>query len=163
MITTYVGIGSNLQRHQHIEAAVGELRRIGHDLRLSTIYECESVGFDSHAFYNLVVEMKTELSLAEFALTLRDIELRWGRESQAKKFQDRTLDLDIILFGDTISATAPVLPRPDIYHYPFVIQPLYELCPERCIPGTQDTIQHVWQQAQGLEALKPVELWFALN
>ncbi|MCG6451156.1 2-amino-4-hydroxy-6-hydroxymethyldihydropteridine diphosphokinase, partial [Vibrio parahaemolyticus] len=51
MITTYVGIGSNLQRHQHIEAAVGELRRIGRDLRLSTIYECESVGFDSHAFY----------------------------------------------------------------------------------------------------------------
>ena len=60
-------------------------------------------GFDSHAFYNLVVEMKTELSLADFALTLREIELRWGRDSQAKKFQDRTLDLDIILFGDTVS------------------------------------------------------------
>ncbi len=87
MITTYVGIGSNLQRHQHIEAAVGELRRIGHDLRLSTIYECESVGFDSHAFYNLVVEMKTELSLAELALTLRDIELRWGGTAWRRSFR----------------------------------------------------------------------------
>ncbi|WP_075988943.1 2-amino-4-hydroxy-6-hydroxymethyldihydropteridine diphosphokinase [Vibrio fluvialis] len=163
MITTYVGIGSNLQRHKHIEAAIDELSRLGCDLRLSTIYECESVGFDSRAFYNLVVEMKTELSLADFALTLREIELRWGRDSQAQKFQDRTLDLDIILFGDTVSTAVPVLPRPDIYQYPFVIQPLHELCPMLTVPGTQDTIEHVWQQAQGLTALKPVELWFTLN
>ncbi|QXO16968.1 2-amino-4-hydroxy-6-hydroxymethyldihydropteridine diphosphokinase [Vibrio ostreae] len=163
MITTYVGVGSNLQRHKHIEAAINELAGLGEGLRLSTIYECESVGFDSHAFFNLVVELQTELNLSELSQTLRDIELRWGRDSQAQKFQDRMLDLDIILYGDTVSPAAPKLPRPDIYQYPFVIQPLYELCPTLSIPGAQQTIAQVWQQAKGLEALKPVELWFSVN
>ncbi len=163
MSTVYVGVGSNLDRYQHIEAAITELKQLGSELRLSTIYECEALGFDSHPFFNLVVEMKTLLSLDEFQACLKEAEFRWGRELDVKKFQDRTLDMDILLFGGVISEVSPAVPRSDIYKYPFVIQPLYELCPELRIPGTQLSIEQVWSDFSKLDTLTPVPQWFTVN
>ncbi|MGD8170838.1 2-amino-4-hydroxy-6-hydroxymethyldihydropteridine diphosphokinase [Vibrio sp. TRT 21S02] len=163
MITTYIGVGSNIERKKHVEIALKELCQLGQELKLSTIYECEPVGFKSDAFYNLVVEMKTRLELRDFSQALRTIERAWGREENAQKFQPRTIDLDIILFGDMISENSPEIPRSDIYKYPFVIQPLYELCPERIIPKDGRTVQQIWQNTKQLDSLIPVELWFDIN
>lgn len=161
MITTYIGVGSNIQRRKHIAAAIDELSGIGEQLRLSTIFECEAVGFDSQAFYNLVVEMKTPLSLAEFAKQLRTIEQKLGRADNASKFESRTLDLDIILFGEQVSASYPELPRSDIFHYAFVLEPLYELCPQRVIPADGRNIAQIRQQTNFDTTLTPVPLWFS--
>ncbi|MDQ2190446.1 MULTISPECIES: 2-amino-4-hydroxy-6-hydroxymethyldihydropteridine diphosphokinase [unclassified Vibrio] len=163
MTTVYVGVGSNIERRKHIEVAIEELSTIGNHLQISTIYECASVGFNSAAFYNLVVALETRLSLSDFVAQLRAIESRWGRDPQAKKFQDRTLDLDIILFGEEISAQDPELPRSDIFKYPFVIQPLYDLSPERIVPNDGRSVRQIWQQAINLESLTPVKLWFDIN
>ncbi|ASO28374.1 2-amino-4-hydroxy-6-hydroxymethyldihydropteridine diphosphokinase [Vibrio anguillarum] len=163
MTTVYVGVGSNIERRKHIEAAIEELLTIGNHLQISTIYECASVGFNSAAFYNLVVALETRLSLSDFVAQLRAIESRWGRDPQAKKFQDRTLDLDIILFGELVSAQDPELPRSDIFKYPFVIQPLYDLSPERIVPNDGRSVRQIWQQAINLESLTPVKLWFDIN
>ncbi|OEE71832.1 2-amino-4-hydroxy-6-hydroxymethyldihydropteridine diphosphokinase [Vibrio ordalii] len=163
MTTVYVGVGSNIERRKHIEAAIEELSIIGNQLQISTIYECASVGFNSAAFYNLVVALETRLSLSDFAAQLRAIESRWGRDPQAKKFQDRTLDLDIILFGELVSAQDPELPRSDIFKYPFVIQPLYDLSPERIVPNDGRSVRQIWQQAINLESLNPVKPWFDIN
>ncbi|WP_070962229.1 2-amino-4-hydroxy-6-hydroxymethyldihydropteridine diphosphokinase [Vibrio sonorensis] len=160
MTLVYIGVGSNIERHKHIEVAVQELKKIGSDIRLSTIYECEAVGFDSKPFFNLVIEMKTNLNLTELAKTLRKIELDWGREQNAKKFAPRTLDLDIILFGDEVNTDKPQIPRSDIYQYAFVIQPLLELCAERVIPNDERTVAEIHQQVNNLETLSPVGLWF---
>ncbi|MDW6001816.1 2-amino-4-hydroxy-6-hydroxymethyldihydropteridine diphosphokinase [Vibrio mangrovi] len=160
MIPVYVGIGSNIDRHKHVEAAVSELEKMGEDLRLSTIYESPSQGFQGGAFFNLVIELKTSLSLETFASMLKDIEIRWGRKPDARKFQDRTLDLDIILFGDVVSSESPQLPRQDIYKYPFVIQPLFELCPDLLLPGDGRSVRQIWLKADNLEVLKPVKSWF---
>ena len=160
MITAYIGIGSNIDRRKHIQAAIEELRALGQDVRISTIFECEAVGFDSHAFYNLVVEMKTELSLTEFSRQLRDIELKWGRAADAGKFEPRTVDLDIILFGDQVSSAKPELPRSDIFKYAFVLQPLMELCPQLVVPQDGRTIEQIWQQSDFSVALEPVAQWF---
>lgn len=160
MITAYIGIGSNIDRRKHIQAAIEELRALGQDVRISTIFECEAVGFESHAFYNLVVEMKTELSLTEFSRQLRDIELKWGRAADAGKFEPRTVDLDIILFGDQVSSVKPELPRSDIFKYAFVLQPLVELCPQLVVPQDGRTIEQIWQQSDFSVALEPVAQWF---
>jgi len=160
MITAYIGIGSNIDRRKHIQAAIEELRALGQDVRISTIFECEAVGFESHAFYNLVVEMKTELSLTEFSRQLRDIELKWGRAADAGKFEPRTVDLDIILLGDQVSSAKPELPRSDIFKYAFVLQPLMELCPQLVVPQDGRTIEQIWQQSDFSVALEPVAQWF---
>ena len=160
MITTYIGIGSNIERRKHIQAAVEELRELGSEVRLSTIFECEAVGFDSHAFYNLVVEMKTSLTLTDFSRQLRDIELKWGRAVDAGKFEPRTIDLDIILFGEHGSCDKPQLPRSDIFKYAFVLQPLMELCPQLVVPQDGRTIEQIWNQTSFSGALTAVPLWF---
>lgn len=160
MITTYIGIGSNIERRKHIQAAVEELRELGSEVRLSTIFECEAVGFDSHAFYNLVVEMKTSLTLTDFSRQLRDIELKWGRAVDAGKFEPRTIDLDIILFGEHVSCDKPQLPRSDIFKYAFVLQPLMELCPQLVVPKDGRTIEQIWNQTSFSGALTAVPLWF---
>jgi 2-amino-4-hydroxy-6-hydroxymethyldihydropteridine diphosphokinase len=160
MTLVYVGVGSNIDRHKHVEAAICELKKLGDQLRLSTVYESPSQGFRSGAFFNLVIEMQTDLSLSAFTGMLKDIERNWGRQPDAQKYQDRTLDLDIILFGDVVSAEAPQLPRQDIYQYPFVIQPLFELCPALLLPGDGRSVRQIWLEADNLEVLKPVEFWF---
>ncbi|MDN3609030.1 2-amino-4-hydroxy-6-hydroxymethyldihydropteridine diphosphokinase [Vibrio ostreicida] len=160
MNTAYIGVGSNVDRRKHIEAAINELSAIGQDLRLSTIYECEAVGFESSAFYNLVVEVRTHFGLAEFSQRLREIEVKWGRDEQAKKFQPRTVDLDIILFGQQTSLMSPELPRSDIYKYGFVIEPLNELCGELCVPGDGRTVRQIWSQVRYQETLSRVDIWF---
>ncbi|CCN45174.1 putative 2-amino-4-hydroxy-6-hydroxymethyldihydropteridine pyrophosphokinase [Vibrio nigripulchritudo MADA3029] len=152
MITTYIGVGSNIERKKHVQAALSELRELGEQIRISTVYECASVGFESRPFYNLVVEMKTSLSLSSLSSTLREIEIRWGRDPDAQKMQDRTLDLDIVLYGDVVSSK-PSLPREDIYKYAFVIQPMYELCPELVIPNDGRTVTQIRQTMNNFDSL----------
>ncbi|HFQ5403549.1 TPA: 2-amino-4-hydroxy-6-hydroxymethyldihydropteridine diphosphokinase [Vibrio vulnificus] len=157
MNTVYIGVGSNIEREKHARAAWQELTLLGEALKASPIYECAAVGFDSHAFFNFVIRLNTSMTLEELASQLRQIELRWGREENAAKYQDRTLDLDIVLFGECISSQKPELPRSDIFKYPFVIQPLYDLQPDLVIPGDGRTVEEIWQTARDLDTLKAVD------
>ncbi|EGQ7963884.1 2-amino-4-hydroxy-6-hydroxymethyldihydropteridine diphosphokinase [Vibrio vulnificus] len=157
MNTVYIGVGSNIEREKHARAAWQELSLLGEALQASPIYECAAVGFDSHAFFNFVIRLNTSMTLEELASQLRQIEMRWGREENAAKYQDRTLDLDIVLFGDCISSQKPELPRSDIFKYPFVIQPLYDLQPDLVIPGDGRTVEEIWQTARDLDTLRAVD------
>lgn len=158
MNTAYIGVGTNINRQKHAQVAWDELSLIGYELRCSPIYECAPVGFKSHRFYNFVIELKTSVPLDVFVTQLRAIETKWGRAKDATKFQDRNLDLDIILFGDEVCVRSPQLPRDDIYKYPFVIQPLYDLCPERVIPNDGRCVAALWQQMDNLDSLSEVAL-----
>ncbi|KAB0481071.1 2-amino-4-hydroxy-6-hydroxymethyldihydropteridine diphosphokinase [Vibrio sp. IB15] len=158
MTIAYVGVGTNIDRDKHARVAWKELQSLGTNLKCSKIYHCEPVGFDSHPFYNFVIELDTPLSLTEFSQELRKIEYKWGRAQDAHKLQDRNLDLDIVLFGDEISESAPELPRSDIYKYPFVTQPLYDLCPARVIPQDGRTVSEIWQKMQQLDSLSVVDI-----
>ncbi|GLT20131.1 2-amino-4-hydroxy-6-hydroxymethyldihydropteridine diphosphokinase [Vibrio zhanjiangensis] len=160
MTKAYIGVGSNIDRRKHIEAAVLELKEIGQNIRLSTVYECEAVGFDGDAFYNLVIEMETSCDLMGFSQRLRNIELKWGREDRSGKLQSRTIDLDIILFGQHVSEKTPELPRSDIYKYGFVIEPLRELCAELTVPNDGRTIEQIWSELSYPETLTKIDLWF---
>ncbi|ASM95963.1 2-amino-4-hydroxy-6-hydroxymethyldihydropteridine diphosphokinase [Vibrio vulnificus] len=157
MNTVYIGVGSNIEREKHARAAWQELTLLGEALQASPIYECAAVGFDSHAFFNFVIRLNTSMTLEELAFQLRQIELKWGREENAAKYQDRTLDLDIVLFGECISSQKPELPRSDIFKYPFVIQPLYDLQPDLVIPGDGRTVEEIWQTARDLDTLRAVD------
>lgn len=160
MTLVYIGVGSNIDKEKHTKVAIEELKAFDPALKVSPIYQCAPVGFDSQPFYNFVVALTTEKTLTVFSHELRKIELKWGRPKEAKKYQDRTLDLDILLFGEEISADAPQVPREDIFQYSFVIQPLYDLAPELVIPGDGRTVKMVWQQAKDLSLLTEVKPYF---
>ncbi|MCL4410219.1 MAG: 2-amino-4-hydroxy-6-hydroxymethyldihydropteridine diphosphokinase [Gammaproteobacteria bacterium] len=152
----FLGIGSNLERLKHIQAGVHSLAEAFAELSLSPIYESEAYGFSGPAFYNLVAEVRTELSLADVQQICRQIELAHGRPESAEKYSSRTLDIDVLLYGDCIqdaTANEPALPRSDILTRAYVLKPLADLVPFALHPQTQQSYQALWrdmlqQQAQ---------------
>ncbi len=86
-------------------------------------------GLQRPPFYNLVVGADTELPLATLCQRLRAMEFAHGREPDAKKFAPRTLDLDLLLYGELVCETPLVLPRGEILSNAFVLWPLAELAP----------------------------------
>ena len=158
MIKAYIGVGTNIDRERHARMAYLELQKLGSDLCVSPIYECDPVGFSSQPFYNFVVSFSTQLSLEILSHELREIEFKWGREKDAQKYQDRTLDLDLILFGSCLSIQEPELPRSDVFKYPFVTKPLFDLDPKLVIPGDGRTIAEIWQTMQPVDTLTPISL-----
>lgn len=139
-----ISIGSNIDRTHHIRAAVRALGQQFAHLCCSPVYETEAVGFDGEAFYNLVVCGYTEATVAQVNDTLKHIEQQNGRRPSNEKFCPRTLDLDLLTFNDVVSTQPVVLPREEILHNAFVLQPLADLVPDDVHPVTGLTYQQLW-------------------
>ena len=143
----YISIGSNIDKEANIPCSLNNLRRLFGDLSISSIYESEAVGFVGDKFHNLVVGFESELSAKEIANLLRQIELQHGRSRQAQKFSSRTLDLDLILYGQQIiNADGLQIPRDEIERYAFVLEPLAEIAPEERHPVSGVCYRQLWEK-----------------
>ncbi len=144
-----IGLGSNQERERHLSAALQGLLRLFPDLTISSVYETDAVGFQGDPFFNLVGMFSTELSLSVLLDKIRALEEECGRVRSEKRFGPRSLDIDILTFGDEICDGEPVeIPRSDITTAAYVLIPLVELVPNTLHPllGTS--------YAQLLERLK---------
>ncbi|MBL0546244.1 2-amino-4-hydroxy-6-hydroxymethyldihydropteridine diphosphokinase [Aeromonas jandaei] len=145
MTTIYISIGSNIERERHIRAGLDALHAAFGELRVSRVFESEAVGFNGRPFYNLVAAAETDLPLVTVCQQLREMEFAHGREPDAKKFAPRTLDLDLLLYGDLVCETPLVLPRGEILTNAFVLWPLAELAPALRHPIDGRTMDELWQ------------------
>ena len=142
----FISIGSNIDRDKHIPASLKALEQQFGNLSVSSIYESESVGFTGESFYNLVVGFDSDLEVKTVAKLLRQIELDNGRTRDSQKFSSRTLDLDLILYGDLIVQDGRLqIPRDEIVRYAFVLEPLAEIAPTLKHPVTQLSYYELWQ------------------
>lgn len=158
-VTAYVGVGSNIEPHRHIPQAIRLLRERFGDLVVSPAYECPAVGFDGADFLNLVVAFDTGADIPALLQALRCIESHCGRVRGARS-ASRTMDLDLLLYGDTVMDTAEVrLPRADILRYAFVLRPLAEIAPDTRHPADGRTFAELWAafEASG-QPLRRVEI-----
>ncbi|CAG1769416.1 partial 2-amino-4-hydroxy-6-hydroxymethyldihydropteridine diphosphokinase, partial [uncultured bacterium] len=104
------------------------------------------VGFVGDSFYNLVVGFDSDLEVKNVAKQLRQIELDNGRSRDSQKFSARTLDLDLILYGDLIISDGRLqIPRDEIERYAFVLEPLAEIASNEKHPITGKTYAELWQ------------------
>ena len=143
----YISIGSNIDKDKHIPASLTALENYFGSLTLSSIYESESVGFVGDTFYNLIAGFSTELTVKEVAKILRQIELENGRTRESQKFSSRTLDLDLILFDDLILNDGRLqIPRNEIEHYAFVLEPLAEIAPDLTHPISHLSYAELWEK-----------------
>ncbi len=160
MPRAWLSIGSNIDREHNIRGAIGSLQAIFGELVLSSIYESQAVGFDGDPFYNLVAGLETTLPADRLNAHLREIEQRHGRVRSREKFAPRTLDIDLLLYGDQIIDEGGVtVPRDEIGRYAFVLQPLAEVAGQTRDPVTGRTYQELWDAFdQGQQRLWRVEL-----
>jgi len=145
MTCIYISLGSNIERERHIRAGLDALHAEFGPLAVSRVFESEAVGFNGRPFYNLVVGANTELPLATLCQRLRAMEFAHGREPDAKKFAPRTLDLDLLLYGDLVCEAPLALPRGEILTNAFVLWPLAELAPALRHPVDGRTLGELWQ------------------
>ncbi len=145
MPDVFLSLGSNIDPEIHIPAALEDLRQTFGPLALSSLYETAAVGFEGPPFHNLVAAFVSEEEPAVIARRLREIEERHGRTRNSQKFSSRTLDVDLILYGDRIvEADGLRLPRDEITRYAFVLEPLSELAPQRRHPVLGQTYAALW-------------------
>jgi 2-amino-4-hydroxy-6-hydroxymethyldihydropteridine diphosphokinase len=130
----YVGLGSNLGDREATIRSAAEL--IG-ATRLSSIIETEPWGLrDQPSFLNAAAEVETALGARGFLTHLLDVERRLGRERVGPRWGPRTIDLDLLLWGDErISEPGLEVPHPLLLERRFVLEPLAALAPDHEIPG----------------------------
>ncbi|HEY7692887.1 MAG TPA: 2-amino-4-hydroxy-6-hydroxymethyldihydropteridine diphosphokinase [Gaiellaceae bacterium] len=140
MTRAYVGLGSNLgDREATIRAAI---REVGSEpgveiVQVSAVRETEPVGvLDQPRFLNAAAAVETELSARELLDRLLDVERRLGRTRDGPRFGPRTIDLDLLLYGDEqIDEPGLEIPHPRLHERLFALEPLADLDPELVVPG----------------------------
>jgi len=141
MITAYIGLGSNLKNPvQQVSQAISELSQWDalSLVKVSSLYKSPPMGpQDQPDYVNAVAEIATPLSPEELLSTLQAIENSHGRRRDAGKWSARTLDLDVLLYGDEIINTKDlIIPHSGLYERAFVLYPLEEIASgDLLIPG----------------------------
>jgi len=164
MTIGYISIGSNIDKEIHIPSSLKSLQQLFGQLLVSSVYETEPVGFVGNKFHNLIVKFESELSAKEVAKILRQIELDHGRSRESEKFSSRTLDLDLILYGDQVISDGRLrIPRDEIERYAFVLEPLAEIAATELHPVSRHSYGQLWQNfdKHGLQQQKTFPAWLS--
>ena len=141
----YLSLGSNVgDRAANLNTAIGRLDSLGKVIAVSSFYETEPVEFTAQPwFLNCAVELDTEKMPKQLLAAILAIEMQMGRR-RAQKKGPRTLDIDILLFGDSIIKTKGLtIPHPAMQERRFVLEPLAEIAPEARHPVLKRTVREL--------------------
>jgi 2-amino-4-hydroxy-6-hydroxymethyldihydropteridine diphosphokinase len=137
-IVAWIGLGANLgDARATLQHALTELADLPASrlLRGSPIYRSAPIDSSGPDYLNAVAELETALAATDLLTRLQAIELQHGRERPYRN-APRTLDLDLLLFGDAVIATPDLtVPHPRLHQRAFVLRPLADLAPDLHVPG----------------------------
>ena len=146
-VRVFVAAGSNVEPEKNLERACAEIAHTWPDAYFSRAWRNAAVGFEGPDFINLVVGFSAAQPLHFVIEKLRGIETNCGRPRYAPKWASRTMDLDVLLFGDRVEKTTDyTLPRPDLLKRPFMLGPLAEIAPDFMHPTAHKTIGELWAE-----------------
>ena len=145
--TAYLSLGSNVgDREANLRTAISKLGELGEVLAVSSFYETEPVEFtDQPWFINCAAAVRTELTAQQFLAKIQQIEQQMGRRRIQPK-GPRNIDLDILLFGDSIISTPELeVPHPAMHERRFVLEPLAEIAPDARHPVLKHSVGELLQ------------------
>ena len=160
MARAYLSLGSNLEPERHLPAAIRELREHFGEVSVSPAYRSAAVGFDGAVFVNLALGLDTTLSPEALNDWLHALEDRHGRRRDVPRYSDRTLDLDIVFYGDQVLDGPGHLqiPRNELQHA-FVLKPIADIAPDFRHPISGRSMAELWAAfPTPAELLQPVLL-----
>ena len=139
MKIVYIGIGSNLENPKmQVREAADRLKEIPGVVvvKLSSLYKSSPMGAqDQPDYVNAVAEIETNLSAEALLKFLKRIEVAQERDLDAERWGPRTIDLDILLFGDEqIQTDTLTIPHVGLKKRDFVVYPLAEVAPQLILP-----------------------------
>lgn len=142
MARAFLDLGSNVRRRESIAQALRLLAERFRVVRTSSVYESAAVGPPGQPdFWNLAVEVETDLPPDELRGVLRDVETLCGRVRTTDKYAPRTVDLDVTLYGTLV--------HPQVAGEVFVLVPLAEIAPELEHPELRVTLQALAARVDG--------------
>jgi 2-amino-4-hydroxy-6-hydroxymethyldihydropteridine diphosphokinase len=147
-----IALGSNLgDRDGYLRSAIAALQPAIKNLRVSTFHDTAPIGVGAQpTFLNATAVGETSLSARALLDTLLTLEREFGRERPFSG-APRTLDLDLILYGDAIIDEAPslIVPHPRFRERRFVLEPLAEIAPDWRDPVTRQTVEELLRNLTG--------------
>lgn len=157
-VATYLGLGSNQDPQMHIAAGIAALRQNFEGVRVSPVYRSPAVGFAGADFLNCAAIIRTDLAVGELKRWLTELEDHHGRDRSQPRFSDRSLDIDILLYGDLVGEfDGLILPRQEILKYAHVLKPLADIAPDLRHPLTGQTFSKHWKAFEGDRTLERIE------
>jgi len=141
----YLSLGSNVaDREKHLRDAIAQLGSAGKVVAVSSFYETEPVELTSQDwFLNCAVALETAETPVQLIAATLNIEEKMGRKRVQKK-GPRTIDIDIVLFGDSVVQTPElIIPHPKMHQRRFVLAPLAEIAPEARHPVLKRAVREL--------------------
>ena len=155
-VTAYLGLGSNMgDREDNLRQALSLLGEKGGEvIALSSVYETEPWGYaEQPRFLNMACGFRTALNPHELLAHAQGVERGLGRE-RAIRYGPRTIDVDILLYGDLVLDTPDLqIPHPGIPERAFVLAPLAEIAPEAEHPVLKRRVSELLADAPGRETV----------
>lgn len=136
-----ISLGSNVgHRLAQLRFGIEQLKRVLEDITVSAVYESEPMYYAAQGFFlNACCVGWTRLTPHQLLSEMQDAERRAGRRTGGPRFGPRTLDLDLLLYGDTtIDSARLVLPHPRLHERAFVLVPLAEIAADWTVPATPE-------------------------
>ena len=158
---TYLSLGSNVgKRLENLQIAVDRVaERIGHVTRISSVYTSSAWGYEGEDFLNMCLEVSTSLSPERLLERILGIERDMGRtRREASVYEDRIMDIDILLFDDEIIFDKDLqVPHPKMLDRKFVLVPLAEIAPDLIHPIAKKTIRNCLKSCDDPGTVEKIE------
>jgi len=148
MPLVYLGLGSNLRPEENLQLGIRELSRRFSLVEVSKVYRNKAYGFEGDDFLNAIACVETGKGVRSVAEELDQVHELAGRTRGPTSFASRTLDIDLLLYGDEVIPDYRV-PRQDVLEYSFVLRPLAEIAPGLRHPVTGRTMAEHWENFDG--------------